>query len=491
MAKSNLYAMLGLLRSATQDEIRRAYLKYAKKLHPDTNVAPGETEIFLDVQQAYQVLSDPQRRSSYDATLSGEETDALPSPLDVDILVSRKHIPAGSETQLVYVLMTFTPAVSAQESGAPPLNLCLALDTSTSMKGGNLDMVKVTVSQMLRRMRPQDVFSVISFNDRAEVVVPASRQANLHRAENRVQMLQTSGGTEILRGLEAAAEEVRRFTSPGMVNHIILLTDGRTYGDEQACYNLASELARDGIGISGLGIGSGWNDVFLDQLATLTGGNSMYVSQPADIEKMLNEKFSHLSQAFAENILLHLEESPQAELRYAFRIQPEVSPLTLDKDIRLGPVLRDTALSVIFEINLTGPKTDGASMPLLTGRLETLAACLPTPAPELPLQISAQIKSAVHTETPPQILVQALSKLTLYRMQEKARLAVEQKDYPKATQHLQRLATHLLGQGEQALARTILLEVENLERNQAFSEAGEKRIKYGTRALFLPTGDTK
>ena len=72
--KPNFYALLGLLRSSTQEEIRRAYLKAAKRLHPDTNNAPGETELFLDVQQAYQVLSDPARRSSYDAKL---EPDAV------------------------------------------------------------------------------------------------------------------------------------------------------------------------------------------------------------------------------------------------------------------------------------------------------------------------------------------------------------------------------------------------------------------------------
>jgi len=88
-------------------------------------------------------------------------------------------------------------------------------------------------------------------------------------------------------------------------------------------------------------------------------------------------------------------------------------------------------------------------------------------------------------------LVQALSKLTLYRIQEKARAAVKQGEYAKAAQNLQRLATHLLGQGEQALAHTILLEVENIEKNQSFTESGEKQIKYGTRALLLPSGGRK
>jgi len=67
--RSNFYTLLGLRVFATPEDIRRSYLKAAKRLHPDTNVGPGETELFLDVQQAYQVLSDPARRAAYDATL--------------------------------------------------------------------------------------------------------------------------------------------------------------------------------------------------------------------------------------------------------------------------------------------------------------------------------------------------------------------------------------------------------------------------------------
>ena len=67
------------MRSASQDDIRRAYLKSVQRLHPDKNVNPGETEMFLDVQQAYEVLADPKRRSQYDATLPPEPAETKAS----------------------------------------------------------------------------------------------------------------------------------------------------------------------------------------------------------------------------------------------------------------------------------------------------------------------------------------------------------------------------------------------------------------------------
>ena len=46
------YAILGVLRDASLEEIKRAYFEAAQRLHPDKNKAPGETELFLDIQQA-------------------------------------------------------------------------------------------------------------------------------------------------------------------------------------------------------------------------------------------------------------------------------------------------------------------------------------------------------------------------------------------------------------------------------------------------------
>ncbi len=75
-------------------------------------------------------------------------------------------------------------------------------------------------------------------------------------------------------------------------------------------------------------------------------------------------------------------------------------------------------------------------------------------------------------------------------MQEQARLEVTKGEYTRASEHLQQLATHLLAQGERGLARTVLLEAERLHQQKAFSEEGNKVIKYGTRALLM-SGEEK
>ncbi|PWH15477.1 MAG: hypothetical protein DDG60_05750 [Anaerolineae bacterium] len=484
--RPDFYALLGLLRSATQEEIRRAYHKAAKRLHPDANQAPGETELFLEVQQAYQVLSDPARRSAYDATLGPEET--APEVVEKRVLLSRKEIARLPESQLLYVLIDIIPSEEQKKtiSGAP-LNLCLVLDCSTSMKGERLDTVKSSAVQIIRQLKPNDIFSVISFNDRAEIVIPATRhQGNTHRLETRIQMLQTAGGTEIFKGLQAGFEEIRRYANPTTVSHIILLTDGRTYGDEQQCYELAKQAADLGIGISGLGIGSGWNDIFLDQLASYTGGTAMYVSQPKDIERLLNEKFSNLNQTFAENVVLDFQPSEQVTVSYAFRLQPEAAPLSKQPPIPLGPILKDWPLSVLLEFLIQPVKAGQETVDLINGKLEISAATLNMAFQPVPLRLAVSVRETITPEPPPPALVQALSKLTLYRLQEKARAEVEAGNYEKATQHLQKMATHLLVQGERSMAKTIMLEIENIEREKKFSESGDKQIKYGTRALLLP-----
>jgi DnaJ-class molecular chaperone len=64
--EADYYAQLGVAKGADADEIKKAFRAKARKLHPDVNKAPDAIKQFQEIQQAYEVLSDPQKKSMYD-----------------------------------------------------------------------------------------------------------------------------------------------------------------------------------------------------------------------------------------------------------------------------------------------------------------------------------------------------------------------------------------------------------------------------------------
>ncbi|SIT82442.1 molecular chaperone DnaJ [Edaphobacillus lindanitolerans] len=66
MSKRDYYEVLGLSKSATKEEIKKAYRKLSKQYHPDINKEPGADEKFKEISEAYEVLSNEQKRAQYD-----------------------------------------------------------------------------------------------------------------------------------------------------------------------------------------------------------------------------------------------------------------------------------------------------------------------------------------------------------------------------------------------------------------------------------------
>ena len=485
--KPDYYAILGVLRDATQEEIKRAYIESAQRLHPDKNQMPGETEIFLEVQQAYETLSNPKRRKSYDVSLPKDETPY--SPILFETLYSRPHLVRLDESQLIYILINLRARSEDKSLPVPPLNVCLVLDRSTSMKDAKMDLLKAAAIQFLRDLRAEDIFSVVAFSDRAEVIIPAAYQSDRQKLEMHIRSIQAGGATELFQGLKSGLNEVRRGRDAKRINHMILLTDGNTYGDDEACLKLATEASKEGIGISVMGLGADWNDAFLDQVAGNTGNTSRYIARPQDIQKLLAQKFQNLTRVMAEEVTLESNLGNGIHLNYAFRLQPETGPLSFGETTQLGSILRDTELSILFEFLVQPSAVKGSQTRLLDGNLKIAMAARPMPLPPIRVRFECDVSAEAAAHPPPPVILQALSRLTLYRMQEQARQASQAGQFDQATRSLKNLAAHLLEQGHRDLANTVLLEAEHIRCKQTFSLTGEKDIKYATRALLIQEGD--
>ena len=281
IGETDFYSRLGVNNNASETEIRDAYRLAALKLHPDVNVDDGATELFLNIKEAYEILIDPSQRSAYDKNKPPPD----PPPIRLNTIFSRPFLNRIDDPQLIYSLIELDVFVDVSDDDEKtlPLNLTLILDGSTSMQGVRLDKLKTTAIEIIRHLRPQDMISVVFFNDRSEVVIPAGPRPEIRKVESNIRMIQAKGATEMYQGLNAGFQETQRYLNSKHSNHIILITDGHTYGDEAACLSLANQASSLGITISALGIGSEWNDEFLDELVKRTGGSSIYVSDPKDI----------------------------------------------------------------------------------------------------------------------------------------------------------------------------------------------------------------
>jgi Ca-activated chloride channel family protein len=483
---ADYYTILSLTYDATPDEIRAAYFELARKLHPDTNPdSPvAAKEHFILVQEAYDVLSNPTRKQNYDAKLP-DELKSGPE-ISVNIKYSRSVLPAIGEQQLHYVLVDLICTADVEFSKLPPFHLCLVLDKSTSMQGARMDMIKATAAQVVRQFRPQDYFSVVTFSDRAEVLIPPTRMGEL-KDDHRINMLQPSGGTEIYQGLALGVQQLRSMDER-YLRQLVMLTDGHTYGDDDSCLKLAEEVANEGISINVLGIGHEWNDQLLDRVASVGGGNAMMITSPKELGKFFEQKMSSLSNTYARGMAFDFNSDPNVQLRYAFRLTPETGVLSTSSPVQLGNLMYRRSMSVLLEFVLPPLTAEIKSLNLARGQIKMEIPAWKSGKARILLDLSRTVSASVDRESPPPQLLEAMAKLTLYRMQERVRKEVSDGQIDRATRHLHYLATHLLSQGDRELAHTVLIEAEHIQQSRRFSKEGDKRIKYGTRALMLPSG---
>lgn len=477
----DLYKILGISSTASQKEIKKAYRSLARKYHPDSGKEEASATRFQEIHEAYEVLGDPERRQAYDL----QRAERIPTSESVftwTIRKSSQQLPILSEEQMLYALVDIRPAQEAREERLP-LNLTLVIDRSTSMQGERLDYVKAAAHQILDELEEKDSLGVVTFSDRAEVVVPNQRLSDPTRVEARISSIMASGGTEIYQGLKAGLEQVRKHHSDNAISHVFLLTDGHTYGDEEDCITAARRAGLQKITISALGIGEDWNDEFLEQVVHQTGGTCSYISHPRQIRHTLRRYVRGLSAIAARDMRLVLRFSEKARLESAFRSLPSIERVLPQRnEIDLGLLQAGSGIQILLEIVVT-PNLQGHHR---LAQMELIGTVPPSNEQQrLVFDLDMEFVKEPEETSVPATLVNVLNRVCLVRMQEDAWLALEDGRSDDAAQRLEAAATRLFELGESDLGRVALLEANRVADAGQASNEGHKRIKYGTRSLGI------
>ncbi len=159
-----------------------------------------------------------------------------------------------------------------------PIDTAVVLDSSGSMSWNDPGGARRTAGKaFIDALVSGDRAAVVDFDDWATVLQALT--ADLDAAKSAIDQVDSSGGTSIAAGLEAALDQLDSLGEPGRGRVVVLLTDGEGYYDQA----LTTRAASSGTRIYTVGLGSSVNSPLLDSIATGTGGRYHQVQNAADL----------------------------------------------------------------------------------------------------------------------------------------------------------------------------------------------------------------
>jgi curved DNA-binding protein CbpA len=132
------YLILGVTRTASAEEIKLAYRRIARRLHPDINpTSAGAASQFQDISAAYDLLIDADRRRSFDR--DNWNTPSNSARFTMSVTPSKRVVATLDEPQVLYLLVELAPDTTAEtkpQRRESHVNLTLILDRSNSCQNG-------------------------------------------------------------------------------------------------------------------------------------------------------------------------------------------------------------------------------------------------------------------------------------------------------------------------------------------------------------------
>jgi Ca-activated chloride channel homolog len=200
-----------------------------------------------------------------------------------------------------HFMLLFEPPAGNAKVAATPKEMYFVVDTSGSMSGEPLALVKRTMRHAIEHLDEKDSFQVIRFSDGVSSLsrepLPASPE-NKRRGLSFVNGLDAGGGTEMSKGIRAALEA----PSPGRLRIVCFMTDGYI-GNEQEILDTIRERLGESTRLFSFGVGSSVNRYLLDEMAVVGRGAVQYALLDEAPEAQVKKFYDRL----ARPLLTHIQ----------------------------------------------------------------------------------------------------------------------------------------------------------------------------------------
>ncbi len=231
------------------------------------------------------------------------------APVELTAQPSQSVIKSG-ETSRVFLRVGLRGIRPPEEIERSPANIALVIDKSGSMKGAKIADAREAAIMALGRLTADDTLSVVAFDHNVDVVLPATSASDLPNMRQAIRKIRAGGRTALYAGVETGIDEVLAFLDPYAVNRVILLSDGLanvgpTSPDRIAA--LGREAAGEGISITTIGLGLGYNEDLMTRLALNSDGNHAFVEHPDDLVGIFNKEFGDVFSVVGQGASVELD----------------------------------------------------------------------------------------------------------------------------------------------------------------------------------------
>ena len=223
--------------------------------------------------------------------------------------IDRKILPVdGVQRAIVKVTLDAPPPPQTRER--PAVNLAIVLDRSGSMAGDKLNKAKEAAIEALRRLSPQDIFSLVVYDHNVRTIVPAQSAGNVEWIEGRIRNIRSGGNTALFGGVSQGAAEVRKNIGSHYVHRVILLSDGLANvgpSTPDDLGRLGTALIKEDISVTTVGVGTDYNEDLMTRLAQNSDGNSYFVESSYDLPRIFASELGDVLSVVAKKVQLLIE----------------------------------------------------------------------------------------------------------------------------------------------------------------------------------------